>query len=114
MATELYKVIAQAEPAASVLTDVLTVPAATQIVISSLVINNTAQQASPQDAFVRVAIAIGGAVDAIKQYIVYDVKILKNDTLPLTLGITLNATDVVRVFSDQTKIAFNFFGTEIT
>ena len=114
MATEAYKVIAQAEPAASILTDVFTVPASTEIVISSVVISNTAQQASPQDAFVRVSIAIGGAADSIKQYLVYDTKILKNNTLALVLGITLAATDKIRVFSDQTDVAFNFFGTEIT
>ena len=71
MATEVYKVIAQAEPAASVLTDIYTVPANTEAVISSILICNTAQQVSPQDAFVRVSIAIGGAANANKQYIVF-------------------------------------------
>ena len=114
MATETYKVLAQDDPSASTLTDLYTVPAATEAVVSSIVVCNTAQQGSPSDAFIRISIAIAGAADADKQYIVRDIKLLKNETLPLTIGVTLAATDVIRIFSDQTKVSFQVFGTEIT
>ena len=109
---ESFKVLGQSEPAVTTLTDVYTVPVNTQAVISSVSICNTAVSGS--DALVRVSIAIAGAADTEAQYILYDFKLIQNDTQEIAIGMTLDATDVVRVESDVTDVAFNIFGSEIT
>jgi len=63
---------------------------------------------------VRVAIRIAGATLEAKQYITYDAVVNGNDTLFLTLGITLAATDVVTVYAGTADVSFNLFGSEIT
>jgi len=107
---ETIKVLAQSNPSATTLTDMYTVPGSTTAVISTLCIcNRTAATRT-----VRVSIAIGGASDSLEQYIYYDVKVLKNDSTFATIGITLAATDVMRVYTDAIGVSFSIFGTEIT
>ena len=48
-----------------------------------------------------------------KTYIVYNNTIVSQDTLFMTLGVTLAATDVVRVNSTASNVAFQLFGSEI-
>lgn len=107
---EAYKVLGQANPAATTLTALYTVPALTQAVVSTLVVcNRTSSNRS-----VRVSIAVGGAGDSLEQYIYYDVLVVKNDTLFVTVGLTLGAADVVRVYTDSVGVSFSLFGTEVT
>jgi hypothetical protein len=47
-------------------------------------------------------------------YVCYDTTIGGNDTITLSLGVTLGATDVVSVASGSTNIAFHAYGVEIT
>ena len=70
--TDTLKVLAQVLPAGGVLTTLYTVPAATSIVASSLMVCNQ----SSQSAKIRVSIAVAGAADATKQYIRYDSPLL--------------------------------------
>lgn len=107
--TTTLKVLAQALPTNTTLTDVYTVPGATQAVVSSVVVcNETASSAT-----VRVSIAVAGAADVIKQYIVYDYVVGPNETHGFPLGITLGAADVIR-FKQGTASAcsINIFGQE--
>lgn len=104
------KVLAQTNPSATTLTDSYTVPAATSAVISTiLVCNNSSSSTS-----FRVSVAVAGAANATKQYIYYDVAISGNDTFAATIGVTLAATDVVRVYAGSANLSFNIFGNEIT
>jgi hypothetical protein len=48
-----------------------------------------------------------------KHYVVYDSSLAPQDTQTLTLGITLDATDVVTVLASTATLAFNLFGSEI-
>ena len=48
-----------------------------------------------------------------EQYLVYDTTIPPLDSLALTLGITLNAADVIRVESYSGLVTFQVFGSEI-
>lgn len=105
-----YKVLGQSNPAATTLTDAYTVPAVTQVVISSIVVAN--RSATPTSF--RLSVAINGAADANEQYIAFDVAIAANQVQTLTLGITLDAADVVRVFATLATLSFNIFGSEIT
>lgn len=110
MASELYKVIAQSNPAATTLTDIYTVPTGKQAVISTII---AANRVSSNRSF-RIAVAVAGAVDSLEQYIAYDEVISGNGVYEFTIGATLSAGDVIRVYSSAQDISFNVFGTEIT
>lgn len=107
---EVLKVLGQLVPAASTLTALYTVPAATQTTCSTLVVCN---QNATKVKF-RVSVSVSGAGDATKQYLFYDVALLGNETRTFTLGITLGAADIVRVYSDTVLTSFNLFGVEVT
>jgi len=107
---DTLKVLAQVKPSAAVLTDAYTVPGATSATISSIVVTN--QSATPT-AF-RISVAVAALADTAKQYIAYDVPIGANVTITFTIGITLAATDVVRVYNTLATLSFNIFGVEVT
>jgi hypothetical protein len=110
MATETRKILAQSAPSATVLTDVYTVPAATQTIISTL---NVCNRGSTTTTF-RISAAINGAVDTNAQYLYYDLSIGGNDSFAATAGITLGAGDVIRIFAGNANLTINLFGVEIT
>jgi hypothetical protein len=105
----IYKVLGQSEPAATTNTNLYTVPAATTAVCSTLTAVNKAATATT----VRIAIRPAGASIADQHYIVYDAALGSYDTLFLTLGITLAATDVVTVYAANGNTTFNLYGSEI-
>lgn len=106
-----YKVLAQAFPTSTTQADLYTVPSATQSISSQLVVCN--QTTSP--ASFRVSVAIAGAADASAQYLFYDVTVDPTDTLFFDLGITLAATDKVRIkVNTASSLSFVLFGTEVT
>lgn len=104
-----YKVLGQSNPAATTLTTLYTVPSATQAVCSTLSICNLGASTT-----FRVAVRPGGAAIANQHYIVYDNFINAGDTVFLTIGTTLAATDVVSVFAGSANVAFTLSGSEIT
>lgn len=103
-----FKVLAQSKPSATTLTDAYTVPGATQATISTIVVAN---QSSSATSF-RISVAIAGAADTAAQYLYYDIAIPGNDTFAATVGITLGAADVVRVYNTDATLSFNLFGVE--
>lgn len=107
---ETLKVLGQVDPSATTLTTAYTVPAATSTVISSIVVANRSAVATS----FRVSVAVAGAADSTKQYIAYDVAIGGNAMTTLKLGISLAATDVVRVYATLATLSFNIFGVENT
>lgn len=106
----VYKVLGQSSPAATTATALYTVPAATSAIGSSIIIANRGTSV----ATFRVSIAVGGAVTSNKDYIYYDLPIGANDTFIATIGITLSATDVVRVYASNTNLSFSLYGSEIS
>lgn len=111
-----YKVLAQSFPAAATLTAAYTVPAATTVVISSITACN---QSNTVVDTIRISIAVGGAADSQKQYIYggsvgTGLAVSVVDTFVFTGGITLAATDIIRVYSTNGTTSFNIFGNEIT
>jgi len=108
MATS-YKVLGQSNPSATTATTLYTVPAATQAVISTLVVCNQASTA----ATFRLAVRVGGAALAASQYLAYDVTVGAADSTALTLGITLAATDIVTIYASSATLSFTAFGSEI-
>lgn len=110
MATETYKVIAQRSPAAATLETLYTVPASTQAVLSTIIVANR----SGTKTNYRIAVSPAGAAVSNEHYIAYDTEILGNDSHEITLGITLSATDVIRVYATLATLSFNAFGVQVT
>ena len=104
-----YKVLGQVNPSATTATTAYTVPSATQTVISTITVVNGGAYPSTY----RIAIRPDGETLATKHYIAYDATIAPQDTVTLTLGITLDATDVVTVYAGHGSMVFNIFGSEI-
>jgi hypothetical protein len=105
-----YKVLGQSNPSANTNTDLYTVPASTSAVCSTLVICNQAASA----ATFRIAIRPAGAAISTPQYISYDTNLNANDSITMTIGITLATTDVITVRANTTTVSFNLFGSELT
>ena len=105
-----YKVLGQSAPAATTLTTLYTVPAATNAVVSSITVANLAATA----ATFRIAVRVAGASIATSQYIGYDITVGASDTTVLTMGVTMNATDVLSVYSSTATVTFSAFGSEIS
>lgn len=77
--------------------------------MSSIVVAN--RSATPTTF--RISVAVAGAADNNKQYIAYDVEIAGLDSITYTIGVTLGAADVVRVYATLATLAFNIFGVEV-
>ena len=105
-----YKVLGQSAPSATTNTNLYTVPADTQTVVSSIVIANR----NSASATYRIAVRPAGATLANQHYIAFDVSAAASDSITLTLGITLGATDVITVRSSSDLLTFSAFGSEIT
>ena len=108
MATS-YKVLGQSNPAATTNTTLYTVPSATSAIGSTLSVCNQGVSTN-----VNVAVRPAGAAITASQYIVYQAPVSANDTLFLTLGISLATTDVVTVYANTANVSFSLFGTEIS
>ena len=105
-----YKVLAQSAPSATTNTDIYTVGSGKSAVVSTITVCNRAATA----ATYRIAIRVAGATIANEDYVTYDAVVPANDTISLTLGITLAATDVVTVYASSANLSFNIFGAEIS
>lgn len=104
-----YKVLGQSAPSATTNTTLYTVPSATQTVVSTITVTNRSASA----ATYRIAVRVGGATIANQHYIAYGAAAPANDTITLTLGITLSATDVITIYASSADLSFNAFGSEI-
>lgn len=105
-----YKVLGQADLTTTSDTNVYTVPAATEAVISTIVIANRGASATTFNLAVRP----DGEALANKHYLANGVAIAAKDSTTLTLGITMNATDVITVAAGTANfISVNVFGAEI-
>lgn len=105
-----YKVLGQVSPSATTATTLYTVPSATSAVVSSLVVCNRAATSSTY----RIAVRPNGSGLSNEHYLAYDVVVAGGDSTTLTLGITMDAADVVTIYSSTTNLSFNLFGSEIT
>ena len=108
--TTTYKVLGQLAPAANTASTLYTVPSANAAVCSTITICNS----STSNANVSVQVAVANAASETKQYLVNSNTVIPKDTLFMTLGVTLAASDVVRVASTEANVAFQLFGSEIS
>lgn len=105
---QAWKVLGQSNPSAASLTDLYTVPSATEFTGIVVVANRSATPT----AF-RISVAINGAADSNEQYIAYDAPIGAN-AIYSTPPITGDASDKVRVYATLATLSFSLFGTEKT
>lgn len=105
-----YKVLGQSNPAATTLTSLYTVPSATEAVVSSISVANLAAT----DATFRIAVRPDGASIANQHYLAYDITVGASDTTIITVGLTLNAADVISVYASSANVTFHAYGSEIS
>lgn len=105
-----YKVLGQSNPAATTATTLYTVPSATQTIVSTLVVCNQAAVA----ATFRIAVRPDGASLAAQHYVAYDVTVGASDSTALTLGLTMDAADVITVYASTSTLSFSAYGSEIS
>jgi hypothetical protein len=108
MATS-YKVLGQSAPAATTDTNIYTVPSATEAVISTIFVCNRGSEA----ATYRIAVRPNAATLANQHYIAYDVLILGSTSTAITVGVTMDAADVLTVRASSANLSFNVFGSEV-
>lgn len=104
-----YMVIGQSAPSATTATTLYTVPSATQTVLSTITVCNRSATA----ATYRIAVRPAGAALANEHYLAYDAPLSGNDTIALTWGLTMEATDVLTVYASTADTTFIAFGSEI-
>lgn len=105
-----YKVLGQSAPSVATSTAIYTCPASTQTVVSTISISN---RGNSESTF-RISVRPDGETLADKHYIAYDAPIFPNDTITMTIGITLDASDVIDVYAGSSSMSFSVFGSEIT
>ena len=106
----VYKILGQTAGVTSTGT-LYTVPASTQTVVSTLSICNPTSANVTANVYV---VPNGGSVTS-NSYVVGGATIPLNDTLLLTLGVSLGtAGDTIRVNSSSAYVCFNLFGSEVS
>lgn len=109
MATS-YKILGQAHLTTTSDTDIYTCPASTETIISTMIVANISASATTFN----IALREDGDTLANKHYIAKEVPIAANDSTTLTLGMALEATDVVTCSAGSADaLSFNLFGAEI-
>ena len=104
-----YKILGQSMPTANTFSDVYVVPANTSAIISTVNVCNTTMS----NVTFRLAARRANTSLTTSQYLVYDTVLPAQDSIALSLGISLANTDVLTVYSFQGNTTFNVFGVEI-
>ena len=87
-----------------------TTPSATEAVISSIVMTNQSSSA----VTVRIGLDTTAGTPGASEWLVYDAAIAGNDTVALTLGISMPASNFIRVSSSANTCNFSAFVSEIS
>ena len=105
-----YKILGQVSPVNTANTDLYTVPALTQSVVSTLVITNVGIAVANAIIYIRKA----GAAAANLNMLIDLAPVPVADFKAITIGITLSAGDVITVSSSiANTLTFQAFGSEI-
>ena len=104
-----YKVLGQSAPSTTNDTTLYTAPTGSQTVVSTLTITNTSSTSST----FRIFICKDGAATATSNALIYDAYINAQDMIPITIGITIDADDLIVVKSSiADALTFQAFGSE--
>ena len=105
-----YKVLGQSAPSATTDTTLYTVPSATEAVVSSITVCNRGTAAGTY----RIAIRPDGAAIANQHYFAFDANLNAKASETWTIGVTINASDVITVRASSADFSFGAYGSEIT
>ena len=105
-----YKVLGQSAPSATTATTLYTVPASTQAVVSTITVCNRGTTSGTY----RIAVRPDGAALANQHYMVFDATLPAKSTDTATIGITVDASDILTVYASSADFTFIAFGSEIT
>ena len=105
-----YKVLGQVATAATTATTLYTVPSATEAVVSSIIIANRDSSSATFD----IAIRPNGATLANEHYIAKNITVGASDSTVLTIGVTLDAADVITVNASTANLSFSAYGSQIS
>lgn len=104
-----YKVLGQSKPTAATNADLYTVPSSTNAVVSTINVVNLNASADT----VRIAVRPNGSTLADEHYLIYDLSLAGKSSFTFTAGLTMDAADVVTVYSTNGYSAFSIFGSEV-
>jgi hypothetical protein len=104
-----YTILGQQNSAANTLTKLYEVPAGNSAVISSINIANLDANAA---AF-SIAANLSGSATSNSNYLAWRIAIPGNDSIALSLGVTLNASSQLSVNANTSTLTFSAFGTEM-
>ena len=106
-----YKILGQKSPTTTAEESFSAVPASTNWVVSTLALTNFTGTA----ANITVNICQNGAASGNANTLIKTLSVPANTMVPVTMGITLSAGDVVRVTAGTANaLAVQLFGSEIT
>lgn len=106
-----YKILGQVHPANTSDNNLYTVPSSTETIVSTLSITNV----TGSSANARVWIRKDGGIPAHVNAILFDVPLAANSVAAFTIGITMDAGDIVTVRSSSADtLTFQLFGSEIS
>ncbi len=108
---EAYKVLAQAAPIATTDTELYTVPAGRETVVSTLMIAN---RSSSVTTTYRIAIVPSGGTLGNQHYMAYNIPVEPLDSATIAIGITLRAGDKIIVYVSAENLSFSVFGVEFS
>lgn len=114
--TIAYKILGQSVPATNTWTTIYTVPTGNSAVLSTVSVCNTSNAINGRYQLAVTKSGISAPTDLNSNtFIVCNSAVANNDTLFLTLGLTLGANDSVRanVTTGNASLVFNLFGSEI-
>ena len=105
-----YKVLGRKAAAATTAEELYAVPASSAAVVSTIVVANRAASARTYRLAVKPATGTTLATD---HYLAYDVTVAANDSVALTLGVTLAAGNVIVTYASAADLTFTAFGSEL-
>tara|TARA_A100001201_G_C4094171_1_gene203119 strand:+ start:934 stop:1263 length:330 start_codon:yes stop_codon:yes gene_type:complete len=105
-----YKILGQVADASANDVELYLVGSGKEAVVSTIVVCN---RESATNTF-RIATKTDNSAVANTDYVAYDSSIAGNDTITLTLGVTLETGAEISVGASDANVTFQAYGTEIT
>jgi hypothetical protein len=105
-----YKILGQIADASANDVELYLVPASTEAIVSTIIVTNREAAANT----FRIATKSDNSAVATTDYVAFDTSIAANDTITLTLGITLQTGAEISVGASDANVTFQAYGTQIT
>ena len=107
------KILGQSNPSATTVTTLYTVASLKEAVISTISVANTTATAATFRLILQPSADVSATI-LTKQYLAYDITVGASDTTVITIGVTMAAGDVIKVYGSTATLAFQAFGDEST